>query len=351
MGSLPHMQQMDIFFAGLYCHRCDTKITQMEATPPLQPGEETIRFECHTCGQRYEIELTTTSRIYAVTLDEDTVLPVAECENCHRLYPADGQHTCAEELEDRLVRLYVLGQSRLEYRTRRQHWRSIPDASIEQQILPLLHLLISSPGRRVSREQAIQALWADLDVQTATTQLDRAVHSLRYLFDADQPANSGLLLTEHATLLLADQAQVWVNADAFQELLSQAHGNLDLGQTEQLLEEAALLYNGDYLPEERDIPWVQARRESLQRSWIGLLLELADLRIAREAKSAAIDILDRLLAVDPANEAAVQRLIPLLAQSGRRAEARRIYQRFATVLRQEYKIKPLQETRALYEAI
>ena len=341
MGSLPHIQQMNIFFAGLHCYRCDAKITQMEATPPLQPGEKTIRFECHMCGQRYEIELTTTSRIYAVTLDEDTVLPVAECENCHRLYPADGQHTCAEELEDRLVRLYVLGQSRLEYRTRRQHWRSIPDASIEQQILPLLHLLISSPGRRASREQAIETLWPDLDVETADHHLNRAVHSLRYLFDADQPVNSSLLLTEQQTLQLTDQSQVWIDADAFEALLSQARASTNPDQAEQLLEEALLLYGGDYLPEERAISRVQARRESLQRSWIGLLLELADLRIAREAKSAAIDILDRLLAVDPANEAAVQRLITLLAQAGRRAEARRIYQRFAALLRQEYNIVPL----------
>ncbi|HEY6540863.1 MAG TPA: AAA family ATPase, partial [Ktedonobacteraceae bacterium] len=111
-----------------------------------------------------------------------------------------------------------------------------------------------------------------------------------------------------------------------------------------------LLYAGDYLPEERHVEWTQTRRESLQRGWIGLLLELADLRIAREAIASAIDTLDRLLAIDPTNEAAVQRLILLLAQAGRRAEALRIYQRFAAILRQEYKMAPLQETRALYEA-
>ena len=61
MGSLPHIQQMNIFFAGLHCYRCDAKITQMEATPPLQPGEKTIRFECHTCGQRYDTKLRSNS--------------------------------------------------------------------------------------------------------------------------------------------------------------------------------------------------------------------------------------------------------------------------------------------------
>src|SRR5712692_11976553 len=251
------------------------------------------------------------------------------------------------------VRLYVLGQFRLEYRNEQQQWQPVTDTSLQhQRVRALLHCLVSSPGRKLGREQAIEMLWPELDFETATNRLDKAVYNLRRLFEPgrSRPATSNLLLTEHATLMLADQSQLWVDADAFEALLSQARTSSDPGQTEQLLEEAMLLYGGDYLPEERDIPWIQARRESLQRNWIGLLLELADLRITREALSSAIDTLDRLLAVDPANEAAVQRLVILLAQSGRRAEALRIYQRFAAVLRQEYKIAPLPETRALYEA-
>ena len=178
------------------------------------------------------------------------------------------------------------------------------------------------------------------------------MYSLRQLFEParSRPATTSLLLTEHATILLADQSQVWVDADAFEALLTRARATNDPGQAEQLLEEAMLLYAGDYLPEERHVEWTQMRRESLLRGWIGLLLELVDLRIAREAISSAIDTLDRLLAIDPTNEAAVQRLILLLAQAGRRGEALRIYQRFAATLKQEYKMAPLQETRALYEA-
>jgi DNA-binding SARP family transcriptional activator len=259
----------------------------------------------------------------------------------------------APGLDDAVARLYVLGQFRLEYRNEQQQWQLVADAAMQhQRVRALLHCLISTPGRRLGREQAMEMLWPDLDFETATHRLDRAVYSLRRLLEPgrSRPATSDVLLTEHSTLVLADQARLWIDADAFDGLLSQARTTGDPGQTEQLLEEAMLLYNGDYLPEERDIPWIQTRREALQRSWIGLLLELADSRIAREALPGAIDTLDRLLAVDPTNEAAVQRLIILLAQSGRRAEALRIYQRFATLLRQEYKIAPLPETRALYES-
>ena len=257
------------------------------------------------------------------------------------------------ELGDAVARLYVLGQFRLEYRDEQQQWKPVADAAIQhQRVRALLHCLISTPGRRLGREQAMEMLWPDLDFETATHRLDRAVYSLRRLLEPgrSRPATSDMLLTEHSALMLTDQTLLWIDADTFDALLSQARNTSDPGLTEQLLEEAVLLYSGDYLPEERDIPWIQTRREALQRSWIGLLLELADLRIAREALPGAIDTLDRLLAVDPTNEAAVQRLIILLTQSGRRAEALRIYQRFAALLRQEYKIAPLPETRNLFEA-
>jgi len=96
------------------------------------------------------------------------------------------------------------------------------------------------------------------------------------------------------------------------------------------------------------IGWVQLRREALLRGWIGLLLELADLRITRASLPGAVDLLDRLLAVDPANEAAVQRLIRLLAHLGRGTEARAMYEHFTSTLSSEYHLVPLPETRALY---
>jgi predicted ATPase/DNA-binding SARP family transcriptional activator len=280
--------------------------------------------------------------------------------------PAAGKElreTSTAASSEAAVRLYVLGQFTLE---RRKHsgtarhihrldgqWQSVTGAALRhQRVRSLLTCLISSPGRTLGREQAIELLWPDLDFGAASRRLDKAVHSLRQLFEPgrSRPATSDLLLTEHATLQLADQSRLWIDADAFEDLLAQAHASSDPGRTEQLLEEALLLYGGDYVPDEHAQAAVLVRRESLQRSWIGLLLELADLRIAREAVPAAIETLDHLLAIDPTSEAAVQRLLLLLAQSGRRAEAIRLYQRFATLLAQEYHMEPLPETRALYEA-
>jgi predicted ATPase/DNA-binding SARP family transcriptional activator len=261
-----------------------------------------------------------------------------------------------QEQEQALIRIYVLGQFRLERRSSRttSEWQTVTDSAWQhQRVRALLGCLVSSTGRKLGREQIMDALWPDLDIETAASRLDRAVYSLRQLFEPsrNRPATSPFLLTEREQLVLADQAQVWVDADAFEHLLTQARETGDLGKQESLLDEAATLYGGDFLPEERRVEWAMGRRESLQRSWIGLLLDLARLRIDRDALTSAIEPLDRLLSVDPTNEAAVQRLMKLLYELGRRGEALRAYKRLAQVLQQEYRIAPLPETRAIYEAL
>src|SRR5438067_7315531 len=258
----------------------------------------------------------------------------------------------ANDLEEAIIRIYTLGQFRLERRDAAD-WQTVTEAAWgHQRVRSLLGCLVSNPWRKLGREQLMDAIWPELDIETAAGRLDRAVYSLRQLFEPSRSrlAASPLLLTEREVLVLADQSQVWIDADAFERLLNQARNTDDPGEKKRLLEEAATVYGGDFLPEERKIELTITRREFLQRNWIGLLLELADLRAVRSVNS-AIDPLDRILAVDSTNEAAVQRLIKLLAQLDRRGEALRVYKRLAAILQQEYHIAPLPETRALYDAV
>ncbi len=192
----------------------------------------------------------------------------------------------------------------------------VTEAALQhQRVRALLCCLASSAGRKLGREQIMFMLWPELDMATASNRLDRAVHTLRQIFEPgrSRPASSQLLLTEHSTVALADQELLWIDADAFESLIARGRASLtqDPGMAERLLEEATRLYRGDFMPDEHAIECVKSRRESLRRAWIGLLLELADLRLARESIPGAIGILDRLLSVDPTSEAAVQRLVLL----------------------------------------
>src|SRR5439155_16841741 len=92
-------------------------------------------------------------------------------------------------------------------------------------------------------------------------------------------------------------------------------------------------------------------REALRRSWIGLLLELAELREARGTLTSAMEPLNQLLATDPTDETAVQRLMLLLTRLDGRSEALSTYLRLVARLQRNYDSEPLPETRELYEKL
>src|SRR5215469_12913046 len=249
------------------------------------------------------------------------------------------------------LRIYLLGQFRIERRNGNE-WQTVTDRIWQRRrARALLGCLLSNPGRRLAREQAMEALWPDLDIETAANRLNGAVHEVRQVLEPAiaRPAASRMLRLERDVLILAGASQIWVDADIFEGLLTKAHTTSDPAQAEQLLEEAAQLYGGDYLLEELYSEWAATRRESLRRGWMGLLLKWAELRAERGALASAIEPLDRLLAYDPTHETAVRRLMLLLTRLDRRGEALRVYHRLTTTLHHEYDSDPLPETHDLYE--
>jgi DNA-binding SARP family transcriptional activator len=251
------------------------------------------------------------------------------------------------------LRVYLLGQFRVERRSG-DGWQAVANRKWQRRrARALLGCLLGNPMRRLGREQVMEALWPDLDTETAANRLNGAVHELRQILEPEiaRPAASQLLRLERDVLILANASHIWVDAEAFEALLNKANMSSDPVQVEKLLEEAAALYAGDYLLEELYSPWTGARRDSLRRGWMGLLLNLADLRAARGALASAIEPLERLLSTDPIHETAVRRLMTLLTQLDRRGEALQVYHQLAGILRRDYDNEPMPETRELYEAL
>ena len=179
------------------------------------------------------------------------------------------------EPEQTIIRIYTLGQFRIERRTETE-WQTVTDAAWQQQrVRSLLSCVISSNARKLGREQLLETLWPDLDQETASHRLDRSVYNLRQLFEPTRSklANSPLLLTEREALVLASHPLIWVDADAFEHLIAQARAAIDTNnsaEAERLLEVAESLYGGNYIPEEQEVEWVLTRREKLQRNWTGI---------------------------------------------------------------------------------
>jgi len=123
------------------------------------------------------------------------------------------------------------------------------------------------------------------------------------------------------------------------------------------LEEAAVLYRGDFLDgfTLRDSPafddWQLSQSEALRRRLGEALAELADGYTAQGDLDMAIASMQRWLTIDPLDEAKHRDLMRLYAWSGQRSAALRQYENCASQLDKELGAEPEAATTELYEQI
>ncbi|HET8844973.1 MAG TPA: AAA family ATPase, partial [Ktedonobacteraceae bacterium] len=245
-------------------------------------------------------------------------------------------------------RLITLGQLRLESRGEGENWQVVTEVNWRlPQARLLLCCLICAPHRQLTQQQVCTLLWPGLDAKSSNLNLRRAITAL------NQVLGPTVLKQVGHTLTLAGQEKLWIDCDACEDLLTRARAlpGDQKGTHISLLEEAMKLYGGDFLAHERAAAWPQERRTSLHRQWIGGLLDLVDLYLDEQRPALAIELLDQLLTVDPANEAAVQRLMFVLARQQRRVEAVQAYQRLTNLLHNTYQAAPSPETQSLFHSI
>src|ERR1019366_3508550 len=109
-----------------------------------------------------------------ITTPSDTLTPIENIEK-PASPPPPSPH----------LRVYILGQFRVE-RQQNNEWNTI-DSRIwhRRRARALLGCLLSSPGRRSSREQVMELLWPDLDIDIAANRLNGAVHELRQILEPE----------------------------------------------------------------------------------------------------------------------------------------------------------------------
>lgn len=262
--------------------------------------------------------------------------------------PASAPSPARTGVASPAFRLITLGALRLESRGQDGDWQTVNDAGWRlPQARALLGGLLCAPGRQLTQQQVYERLWPELEKKIAAQYLRRASVALSQLL--------GPIYSKHvnAIFTLAEQGQFWADCTAFEDLLVRARGLPGDQQASKiaLLEQALKLYGGDFFPEENTADWSVQYRQHLRRQWSGAILELVDLYLDEQRTTAASALLNQLLATDPVNEAATQRLMFLLALQQRRVEAVQVYQRLVTLLQNTHQATPSPETRSLFHSI
>jgi TolB-like protein/DNA-binding SARP family transcriptional activator/Tfp pilus assembly protein PilF len=199
-------------------------------------------------------------------------------------------------------------------------------------------LLYLALERGATREELLGLLWPERDPERARHSLRQTLYELRRTLGDDWSRARGERIEV--------SPEVWVDALDFLEAVDEARD-----------EEALDLYRGRFL--EGSHPgstqafesWVDAWRSRLGRRHREVCRRLAAARSEVADLEGALSVARRWVQADPLDDEAQHRLIALLADTGRRAEALRQYDAYVELIGRELEVEPLDETRELVEGI
>jgi DNA-binding SARP family transcriptional activator len=212
----------------------------------------------------------------------------------------------------------------------------------------LTKLLATHPRHRLHREQVLEILWPDVELESALNSFGKALHAARRALEPELlPRESSAYLPLTDSMVALDTRRVWIDADHFERLAESALRRGDVTSYEHAL----AAYGGEVLPEDRYEDWCVERRDHLGALHIQLLLALAEAHEERGAHSAAAARLRELLRHDPTREDSHRRLMTLHASLGARDQALRQFQICEDALKRELDLAPEQATVDLYREI
>ena len=226
--------------------------------------------------------------------------------------------------------------------------RSVPAAAWRQKrVAAVIKLLALEPVHRLHREQVLDALWPDLDLESSAGNLRVALHHARNRL-VDAGATPGVFLVRDGeSLALSLGGAIRVDVDVFEQAAARAWQVAE----PEAIEVALGHYPGDLLPDDLFDDWAVPRRMSLRASYLTLLARLARLAEQRTEIDRAVAAYQRILILEPAQEESHVALMHLFALGGQRSQALAQYRALVAVLEQEMGTVPEPATRTLYDAI
>ena len=198
----------------------------------------------------------------------------------------------------------------------------------------LCQLVLVSPGRRVSREEACEALFPALSGEAATAALYKALSLARSVLGELGPLGEGLLCANRSHIWVSSETPLEVDIASHEQALRSALGTSPGQQRDSALVNA-LIADGVPLAEEPAAEWAVRARERVEYLRQEARLELARDRARGLGQARPEEVLAAWRAcfdADPADEEAASALIRLYVAQGRRPLAVAIYERCAEAL-------------------
>lgn len=207
--------------------------------------------------------------------------------------------------------------------------RAVPDdAWRSRRATALVKLLAIAPRHRLTRDEAIEAIWPEAEPEAGGANVRKAVHFARRALGGE--ASIGV---QAGVVELWPAGNVATDVERFDRA---ARAALDSGDP-MALGDAVALFGGELLPDDRGEAWADEPRRALRERYLALL---------RRAER-----WDRVVTIEPTDETAHRELIRSHLAQGNRQAAIRQFERLREVLRDELGVGPDPISVELYEQV
>jgi DNA-binding SARP family transcriptional activator/tetratricopeptide (TPR) repeat protein len=223
---------------------------------------------------------------------------------------------------------------------------SVPAHGAKQQLL--LALLALSPGRTISTDRLVDALWGEAPPATAQTALRVHIARLRELLASLRPSVAQIVHRPPGYAL--DVCAECVDSVNFCTLLSAAR-EADPRATLIRLENALALWRGDPYGGMSDNELLRIEGQRLRGLYEAALEDRAEVLLQLGENEAAAAQLEALVRNEPLRERRTRLLMIALYRCGRQAAALDVYGRLRRMLDSELGLTPSPELQAIQRAV
>jgi DNA-binding SARP family transcriptional activator len=180
----------------------------------------------------------------------------------------------------------------------------------------LIKLLALSRTHTLHREQIMDVLWPDQDATAGSNGLNKAIHAARRALEPGlrKGAQSRFILTPRNQVRLAAPGALHVDVHAFEDAANRAQRQRHAGSAR----EALRLYGGTLLQDDLYEPWANTPRELMGQLFRATCMSAGRWSADEGESTQGIEILQRLLLDDAADEAAHRLMMQLYANSSHR---------------------------------
>jgi DNA-binding SARP family transcriptional activator len=209
----------------------------------------------------------------------------------------------------------------------------------------LFQLLLIHRNEWLHRDQIIDRLWPDLPQDAALRDFKVALNALNKAIEPNRPkgTNPFFVVRNENLYCINPLAKIWWDVDLFENLAVKS----DLDS----LEEALVMYRGEFLTDNLYEEWTIHKRDQLKQTIIVVIEKLSNLYLEEGEFDQVIRVSEVLLKIDPAWEPAYRNLMLAYAGKENQAQIITIYQRMKKVLSDELGANPSETTEKLFRSL